>query len=47
VLHEYADPGLERRSAGQRMMLRMGPDNANRLKVKLREIRNALTNESR
>lgn len=47
VLHEYADPGLERRSMGQRMMLRMGPENANRLKAKLREIRAALTNETR
>jgi len=47
VLHEYADPGLERRSVGQRMMLRMGPENANRLKAKLREIRAALTNETR
>ncbi len=47
VLHEYADPGLERRSVGQRMMLRMGTDHANRLKAKLREIRSALTNENR
>jgi hypothetical protein len=47
VLHEYADPGLERRSVGQRMMLRLGPENANRLKAKLREIRAALTNETR
>jgi hypothetical protein len=47
VLYEYADPGLERRSVGQRMLLRMGPEHAQKLKAKLREIRIALTNESR
>jgi hypothetical protein len=47
VLYEYADPGLERRSVGQRILLRMGPEHAQKLKAKLREIRIALTNESR
>jgi hypothetical protein len=47
VLYEYADPGLERRSVGQRILLRMGPEHAQKLKAKLREIRTALTNENR
>jgi len=47
VLYEYADPSLERRSVGQRMLMRMGAEHAQKLKLKLREIRNALTNESR
>jgi hypothetical protein len=47
VLYEYADPGLERRSVGQRIIMRMGPEHAQKLKAKLREIRTALTNETR
>lgn len=39
VLYTYADPELESRSAGQKMMMRMGPDNAAIVKNKLREIR--------
>jgi hypothetical protein len=39
VLYEFADPALERRSAGQKILLRIGPDNAARVKAKLREIR--------
>jgi hypothetical protein len=42
VLYELADPGLETRSAGQRIMIRMGTANALRVKAKLREIRQAL-----
>ncbi|HYC37683.1 MAG TPA: DUF3014 domain-containing protein [Usitatibacter sp.] len=42
VLYEYADPGLESRSAGQKVLIRMGPENAGRVKAKLREIRAAL-----
>lgn len=42
VLYEFADPELEALSAGRKMMLRMGPANAARLKKKLREIRQAL-----
>jgi hypothetical protein len=42
VLYEFADEGLQRRSAGQKIMLRMGADNARRVKAKLREIRGAL-----
>lgn len=43
VLYEFADPDLETRSAGQKMLLRMGRDNAARVKEKLREIRRELT----
>jgi hypothetical protein len=43
VLYEFADPDLETRSAGQKMLLRMGRDNAARVKAKLREIRRELT----
>ncbi len=39
VLYEFADPELEKRSAGQKILLRMGPENAARVKAKLREIR--------
>jgi Protein of unknown function (DUF3014) len=39
VLFEFADPDLETRSAGQKVMLRMGPENAARVKAKLWEIR--------
>jgi len=42
VLYEFADPALETASAGQKIMLRMGVDNARRVKAKLREIRQAL-----
>ena len=39
VLYQYADPELEALSAGQKAMMRVGPDNAAVLKAKLREIR--------
>ena len=42
VLYEFADPGLETRSAGQKILIRMGPANASRVKAKLREIRREL-----
>jgi hypothetical protein len=43
VLYEYADPNLERRSAGQKIMMRIGPENAAILKAKLSEIRGLVT----
>jgi hypothetical protein len=43
VLVEFADPELEERSSGQRLMLRIGTENARRLKAKLAELRAALT----
>lgn len=36
VRYEFADPALEELSAGHKLMLRVGPDNARRLKVVLR-----------
>lgn len=42
VMYRYADASLERRSAGQKLLVRMGPENAARVKAKLREIRAAL-----
>jgi len=39
IFYEYADPDLENRSAGQKIMMRTGRENAAVLKAKLREIR--------
>jgi hypothetical protein len=43
VLYQFADPELEGLSAGQKIMVRMGPENEARVKAKLRESRRALT----
>ena len=43
VLYQFADAGLEARSAGQKIMIRMGGANAARVKDKLRAIRRELT----
>jgi hypothetical protein len=45
VLYEFAEPRLEGLSAGQKIMLRIGPANAARVKAKLREIRQALAGQ--
>lgn len=42
VFYVYADPRLEALSTGQRLLIRMGPDNAAAVKRKLREIRREL-----
>lgn len=42
VFYEYADPRLEGRSAGQKTLIRMGPENAAVVKQKLREFRAAI-----
>lgn len=39
VFYTYADAGLEGRSAGQKLLIRMGPANARIIKTKLRELR--------
>ena len=39
VVYEFGDTDLETRSAGQKIMLRIGRDNAARVKAKLWEIR--------
>lgn len=43
VMYEFADADLESLSAGQKILIRMGPENAAVIKAKLREIRDALT----
>jgi DUF3014 family protein len=43
VHYQFADPELESLSAGQKIMLRMGAENAATVKAKLREIRRELT----
>ena len=45
VLYEYADPELQSRSAGQKLMIRMGSDNAKKVKAKLSEIRARVAKE--
>ena len=42
VMVEFADEEVEERSSGQKLMLRIGKDNARRLKAKLVELRTAL-----
>ena len=39
VFYTYADAGLEGRSAGQKLLIRMGPANERIIKAKLREFR--------
>lgn len=46
VLYEFVDPKLERLSAGQKIMLRIGSENAAKAKTKLRELRAALVSQS-
>lgn len=43
VMYEFADSALEARSAGQKIMIRMGGENAAKVKAKLREIRQEVT----
>ena len=42
----FTDPQLESLSAGQKLMLRIGPENAAKVKAKLREVRKELTGRS-
>jgi len=46
VLFEYADPVLKATSAGQQIMLRMGYDNEQKVKAKLRELRKEVTRQA-
>ena len=39
VLYEFADPELEALSAGQKLLIRMGPDHQSRVKAVLSEVR--------
>jgi hypothetical protein len=43
VLYTFADPNLEALPAGQKLLLRMGPDNAAVVKGKLKELRTLIT----
>lgn len=43
IFYEFADSDLEARSSGQKILLRMGTQNAERIKAKLRELRSAIT----
>jgi hypothetical protein len=45
VLYEFADPKLEALSAGQKILVRMGSENAAKVKAKLREIRSTLVSK--
>jgi hypothetical protein len=47
VLYRYADPELEALSAGQKALLRMGPENAARIKAKLRAVRAEIARQGR
>lgn len=42
VVYQFADPELERRSSGQKVLLRLGSANAAAIKAKLHEIRNVI-----
>ncbi|MFX9123653.1 DUF3014 domain-containing protein, partial [Acinetobacter baumannii] len=44
VFYEYADPKLEALSAGEKLLLRMGPSNEAVIKAKLRELRRSIVN---
>jgi Protein of unknown function (DUF3014) len=47
VMYQFADPKLEDLSAGQKLMLRMGPTNAAIIKAKLRELRAQVADRAR
>jgi len=43
VYYTFADPELEQLSAGQKLMIRIGQDNASRVKKWLQQLRAELT----
>jgi DUF3014 family protein len=43
VMYTFADPALEARPAGQKLLIRMGPENAQAIKAKLTELRSVIT----
>lgn len=43
VFYQFADPKLEALPAGQKVLIRMGPQNASTIKAKLQEFRAAIT----
>jgi len=46
ILYQYADPDLEARSAGQKLMMRLGLDNELAVKARLAQIRAQLARSS-
>ena len=45
LMYQFADRELQTRSAGQKIMIRMGTENAARIKAKLKEYRRELTGQ--
>jgi hypothetical protein len=45
VFYQYADPSIEERSAGQKLMIRLGSQNAAIVKEKLRALRKEVTKQ--
>jgi len=45
VFYQYADPSIEERSAGQKLMIRLGSQNAAVVKEKLRALRKAIVKQ--
>ena len=46
TMYEFDDPSLEARSAGQKLLLRMGADNERQIKAKLRDFRQQIARGS-
>lgn len=46
VVYEFADPLLEARSAGQKLLMRIGPENAARVKAQLRALRRRIADQA-
>jgi hypothetical protein len=47
VLYEFADPELEALSGGQKLLIRMGPDHAARIKTVLQNFRTRIAKAPR
>jgi hypothetical protein len=46
VFYQYADPSIEERSSGQKLLIRLGSNNAAVVKDKLRALRKEVTKQS-
>lgn len=46
VLYEFADPELEALSGGQKLLLRLGPDNRRQVEARLRDFRARIANNN-
>jgi DUF3014 family protein len=47
VFYQFADPSLEERSAGQKLLIRLGPENAAIVKDKLRALRKEVVKQQK